>query len=78
MEFKSRPGQVLADIYGITRTTISRIKNGINHIEVYEKYYNLSIEERKSIYKIFCDSTNFVEKKARSTIIENKRQLSRE
>lgn len=78
LEFKSRPGQVLADIYGITRTTISRIKKGINHIEVYEKYYNLSTEERKSIYKIFCDSTNFIEKKAHSTIIENKRQLSRE
>lgn len=78
LEFKSRPGQVLADIYGITRTTISRIKKGINHVEVYEKYYSLSITERKSIYKIFCDSTNFIEKKTYSTIIKNKRQLSRE
>jgi group I intron endonuclease len=31
LDFMSKPGQVLADIYGVSRTTISRIKRGINH-----------------------------------------------
>lgn len=31
LEFMSRPGQVLSDIFGVSRTTISRIKRGVNH-----------------------------------------------
>ena len=31
LEFMSRPGQILADIYEVSRTTISRIKKGENH-----------------------------------------------
>jgi len=31
LEFMSRPGQVLSDIFCVSRTTISRIKRGVNH-----------------------------------------------
>ena len=75
LEFKSRPGQILADIYKVSRTTISRIKKGVNHTQYKEEYDNLPIEERKAIYKIFCDSTNFLEQKANTTIIKSKRKL---
>ena len=78
LEFKSRPGQVLADIYGVSRSTISRIKRGVNHTQYKEQYDLLPLEERKAIYKIFCDSSNFIEKKAQSTIIKAKRTLTKE
>lgn len=72
----SRPGQVLADMYGVTRTTISRIKKGVNHNQYKEEYENLPFEERKAIYKIFYESSNFYEKKVNSTILPSKRQLT--
>ena len=78
LEFMSKPGQVLADIYGVSRTTISRIKKGVNHCDTKILYDNLPLEERKSIYKIFCDSYNFYENKVNSTIIKSKRQLTEE
>lgn len=78
LEFKSRPGQVLADMFEVSRTTISRIKKGENHNQYKEEYELLPLEERKHIYKIFCDSSNFIEKKAQSTILKSKRQLSKE
>lgn len=72
----SKPGQILANMYGVSRTTISRIKNGINHNQYKEEYDKLSLEERKAIYEIFCNSTNFIEDKVNTTIIKNKRQLN--
>lgn len=78
LEFMSRPGQVLADIYGVSRTTISRIKKGVNHNTTKELYESLPLEERQSIYKIFCDSYNFYENKVNSTIIKSKRHLTEE
>lgn len=72
----SRPGQVLADMYEVTRTTISRIKKGENHSQYKEEYEKLPLEERKAIYKIFCESSNFYEKKVNSTIIQSKRLLT--
>lgn len=78
LEFMSRPGQVLANMYDVSRTTISRIKKGENHSQYKEEYYKLQEEERKSIYQIFLDSTNFYEDKVNSTIITSKRQLSEE
>ena len=72
----SKPGQILADMYDVTRTTISRIKRGENHIQYKREYEQLSIEERKEIYKIFCDSTNFIENKVKTTIIQSKRHLT--
>lgn len=78
LEFMSRPGQVLSDIYNVSRTTISRIKKGINHNEFYNEYWNKPLEERQRIYKIFCEQTNFYEKKVNSTIINNKRKLTKD
>lgn len=78
LEFMSRPGQVLSDIYGVSKTTISRIKKGENHIQYKEKYEKMSLEERQEIYRIFCDSYNFYEKKVTTTILKTKRKLSKE
>ena len=72
----SRPGQILADIFGVTRTTISRIKKGENHIQYKQEYESLPLEERQAIYKIFCDSSDFYEKKVNTTIIQSKRKLT--
>ena len=76
LEFMSRPGQILADIFGVTRTTISRIKKGENHIQYKREYESLPLEERQAIYKIFCDSSDFYEKKINTTIIQSKRKLT--
>lgn len=78
LEFCSKPGQVLAEIFNVTRTTISRIKRKINHCEAIEEYEKLPMKERQKIYEIFCDSINFKEKKAHSTIIKSKRKLTQE
>lgn len=78
LEFMSRPGQILADIYDVTRTTISRIKKGVNHCEIKDEYDNLSLDERKAIYQIFCDSTDFYKTKVNTTIIQSKRHLTEE
>ena len=76
IEFMKRPGQVLADIYQVSRTTISRISRGINHNQYKEEYDNLSLEDRKNIYQIFCESYNLIEKRANSSKLRGKRQLS--
>ena len=78
VEFMSRPGQVLADIYDVSRTTISRIKKGINHNQYKEEYEQLPLEERQKIYKVFCESYDFIKKKRESTIIQSKRKLNKE
>lgn len=78
LEFCSRPGAVLANLFGITTTTVSRIKKKENHCQIIDQYYNLPIEERKAIYQIFCDSINFKEIKAHQTILNSKRKLTQE
>lgn len=78
LEFMSRPGQILANIYDVSRTTISRIKKGENHIQYKRMYDALSEKDRKEIYKNFCDSTNFCLDKINTTIIQSKRQLTEE
>lgn len=76
LEFMSRPGQILADMYDVTRTTISRIKHGENHTQYKEEYERLPLEERQAIYKVFCDSSDFYRKKVNTTIIQSKRHLT--
>ena len=76
LEFMPKPGQALADIYNVSRTTISRIKNGINHCEYVKKYKSLSDKDRYDIYQIFYNSSNLYEKKVNSTIIKSKRHLN--
>lgn len=78
LEFCSRPGAILADLFNITTTTVSRIKHKENHIQIIEEYEALSLEERKAIYDIFCDSANFEELKAHKTILPSKRKLTQE
>ena len=78
LEFCSRPGAILAKMFEVTTATISRIKNKVNHCQYIEEYDKMSLEERQNIYKIFCDSSNFYEKKVNQTIIKNKRQLTEE
>lgn len=78
LEFCSRPGGVLSEMYEVSRTTISRIKKGVNHNQYKEEYDKLPLEERQHIYKIFCDSTNFYKNKINTTIIKSKRKLTKE
>lgn len=78
LEFMSKPGQVLADIFGVSRTTISRIKQGVNHNQYKEEYDKLPFENRQKIYFDFCESVDLISKKANSTIIQNKRKLTEE
>jgi hypothetical protein len=63
-------------MYDVSIQTISRIKHGVNHNQYKEEYDALPLEERQAIYKIFCDSTNFYEDKAKSTIYATKRKLT--
>lgn len=78
LEFMSRPGQILSDIFDVSRTTISRIKQGINHNQYKKNYDKLSFEEKEKIYLTFCESINLLEKKANSSKLKTKRQLSEE
>lgn len=78
IEFMSRPGQILADMFDVSRTTISRIKKGVNHQYAIDIYNSLSYEERKAIYENFIKTTNFYENKIKTTIIKNKRKLTKE
>ena len=74
----SKSGATLATIYGTTRTTINRIKKGINHNAIYQYYWSLPIEKRQYIYQQFCNNYNFYEKKIKTTIIPTKRKLTEE
>lgn len=78
LEFTSRPGQILSDIYEVSKATISRIKLGQSHIQYKREYEQLPYETRKKIYDTFCESTNFIKKKVNTTIIKSKRQLKEE
>lgn len=78
LEFTNRPGQVLSDIFQVSRTTISRIKRGVNHNQYKEEYDLLSLEKRKEIYNIFNESINFYEQKCSSSLLEAKRTLTEE
>lgn len=78
LEFMSRPGQILSNMYDVSKTTISRIKKRENHCEIINEYYNLSLEKRKNIYNCMCENTNFINDKVHTTILKSKRKLSKE
>lgn len=42
-------------MYDVSLTTISRIKKGENHTQYKNEYEKLPLEERKNIYRIFCE-----------------------
>ena len=78
MEFTSRAGGELSRIYDVSLTTISRIKNGVNHLEAISEYESMSLKDRKDIYNNFCKETNFDKNRANSTALRTKRKLSEE
>lgn len=78
LEFMTKPGQLLGNIFDVSRTTISRIKHGINHNQYKEEYEKLSYEERKQIYNNFCKDMNLLEEKANLSKLNAKRQLTKE
>lgn len=78
LEFSQRPGQLLSDIFEVSRTTISRIKRGENHNKAKEKYEKMSLEERKDIYRIFAEATDFEQNKNIKGRITSKRKLTEE
>ena len=77
LEFMSRPGQILSNMFKVSKTTISRIKHGENHIQYKREYEQLPFEERQKIYQIFCESTNFYKDKVNTTILKSKRKLNK-
>ena len=78
LEFMTKPGQLLGNIFDVSRTTISRIKKGISHSQYKEEYEKMSYEERKKLYDNFCKDTNLIEEKANLSKINKKRQLTKE
>lgn len=76
LEFSSRSGQTLADMFNVSKTTISRIGHGVNHNQYKEEYEQLSLEERKNIYNIFCETTNFLNNKIENNKNEGRRRLN--
>lgn len=77
-EFMKRPGQILSNIYGVSRTTISRINRGINHNQYKEEYEKMPKEEREKIFEIFDTSNQLIQKYANSSKITTKRHLTEE
>lgn len=78
LEFCSKPGQVLADMFGVSRTTISRIKRKVNHTIIIEEYEKMSDEQRKDLYNIFIESSNFYDLKCHTTVYSSKRKFTQE
>lgn len=78
LEFMSRPGEILSQIFDVSKTTISRIKQGINHCEYKEYYDSLPLTKRKEIFEQFCNENNLKERKYNTTIIQSKRKLTKE
>lgn len=78
LEFMSRPGQALSDMFQVSKTTISRIKQGVNHCQYKEYYDSLSYEQRKAIYDLFCETTNFCQTKWENSKLSSKRKFTEE
>lgn len=78
LEFCSRPGGTLSEMFDISLTTVSRIKKKENHCDVIQEYENLPLEERQKIYEIFCESSDFYNKKLQKSSMKTKRQFSKQ
>ena len=76
LEFISRPGALLSEIFGITTTTISRIKNGHSHLLSSNEYKSMPIEKRRDIFNTFSEKENLLIRKSNKTIIKSKRVLT--
>lgn len=78
LDFVPRSGRTLADVYNVSRTTISRIGKGINHNQYKEEYDKLSLEDKKEYYKIFEDSCSILKQVLKNNNLETKRRLTKE
>lgn len=76
LEFMSRPGALLSEIFGVTTTTISRIKNGHSHLLYSSEYKSFPIEKRKSIFSTFSERENLLIRKSNKTILKSIRVLT--
>ncbi len=77
-EFQDRSGEALAKIFDVSRTTINRIKKGINHCNIYKEYHNMSLDERKEIYNIIANELNIEYKIVNSNKRTSKRKLTKD
>ena len=75
-EFMNRPGTILGKMFEVSNTTIMRIKKGVNHCQHYEKYWQLSEEERRDIFNIFCESNNLLHELEVSHRNDGRRKLT--
>lgn len=73
-----KPGGLLAEMFDTTPTTINRIKHKVNHCHIIEEYEALSEEQRKEIYQIFEESSNFYERKLHKNAVLPLRSLTEE
>lgn len=78
LEFLPRCGQTLAEIFDTTRTTINRIKLGVNHISFLNEYQDKTFEERKTLYEDFNKISNVEKRSLTSNNLDARRKLSRE
>ena len=77
-EFLKTPGQMLAEIYDVSRQTIRRIKNGENHVETFRLYHNMPEKQRKEIFNIFLESNQLYGQIKEHSRSKAKRKLSDE
>lgn len=76
LEFMSRPGALLAEIFEVTTATISRIKREESHLLASSSYKKLPLNKRLEIFNVFTERENLLVRKANKTIIESKRVLT--
>lgn len=76
LEFgNGKSGQVLGDVFDVSRTTISRIKRRVSHDKITREYESLTVKERQKMYDLF----DTLEKIAlRSNNKESTRKLTKE
>ena len=77
-EFQKRAGETLAKIFNTTRTTIGRIKKGVNHCEIYEEYHKMPLEERQELYNLVEKELDIENKIYNSNKLKAKRKLTKQ
>lgn len=77
-EFQKRSGETLAKIFNTTRTTIGRIKKGVNHCEIYEEYHKMPLKERQELYNLVEKELDIESKIYNSNKLKAKRKLTKQ
>lgn len=78
VKFQKKPGEVLGSIFGVSRTTISRIRKGVNHLKYKIEFDQLDVEDQKQIFQSCIDEFNIVCRVEESNKLENKRRLTKQ